>query len=138
MLPTNIAASIALVQLQRLEALQERRRVIWEMYQQELASVSEVIRPSDAGPGDRHSYFTFCIRVPRRDELASAMLDQGIYTTLRDHPLHLSPLYRQADRRLPNAERLNSEALSIPLHPRLTDADVMTVIGSIRKFFGHR
>jgi len=136
MLPTNIAAAIGLVQLERLEALQSRRREIWQTYQHELADIPEVIRPQEAEPGDQHGYFTYCIRVPRRDELARTMLAEGIYTTLRYHPLHLNRLYGQTDRRLPNSERLNEEAISIPLHPRLTDAEVTTVIGSIRKFFG--
>jgi aminotransferase len=136
MLPTNMAAAIGLVQLKRLDSLQARRRAIWQMYRQELNDLPEVILPQEPGPGDQHGYFTFCIRVPRRDELARTMLAEGIYTTLRYHPLHLNRLYGQTDRRLPNAERLNEEALSIPLHPRLTDADVASVVGSIRKFFG--
>jgi len=136
MLPTNIAAAIGQVQLERLDQLQARRRAIWETYQSAFASVPEVIRPPEARAGDQHGYFTYCIRVPRRDELATAMLAEGIYTTLRYHPLHLNPLYRQTDRRLPSTERLNDEALSIPLHPRLTDDEVAKVIRAVRSFFG--
>ena len=29
---------------------------------------------------DKHSYFTYCIRVPRRDELAQHLLEKDIYT----------------------------------------------------------
>jgi len=137
MLPTNIAAAIGLAQLKRIDALQDRRRVIWEAYQRAFADVPEVIRPADALPGDQHGYFTYCIRVPRRDELSRALLAAGIYTTLRYHPLHLTALYNQKDRRLPNTERLNEEALSIPLHPRLTDAEVIKIVRAIREFFGH-
>ncbi len=136
MLPTNIAAAIGLVQLQRLDALQARRQAIWETYQRELADVPEVTLPPEAIAGDRHGYFTFCIRVPRRDELATHLLDAGIYTTLRYHPLHLNHLYGQTTRRLKNCEQLNDEALSIPLHPRLTDHEVGQVIEAIRQFFG--
>jgi dTDP-4-amino-4,6-dideoxygalactose transaminase len=136
MLPTNIAATIALVQLERLDSLQARRRMVWDTYQREFADVPEVIRPLEAAPGDQHGYFTYCIRVPRRDELARALLAKGVYTTLRYHPLHLNRMYGQADRRLAACERLNEEALSIPLHPRLTDQDVDRVLSSIRAFFG--
>ena len=136
MLPTNLAAAIGLAQLARLDALQARRKTIWETYQRELADVPEVTRPLEAAPGDRHGFFTFCIRVPRRDELARELLSDGIYTTLRYHPLHLNPVYGQAGRRLRNSERLNEEALSIPLHPRLSDDDVARVVQAIRVFFG--
>ncbi len=136
MLPTNIAAAIAKVQLGRLDSLQARRKEIWEYYQRELREVPALRCPVEAVPGDRHGYFTYCIRVPRRDELANTMLSEGIYTTLRYHPLHLNPLYEQTGCQLTHSEQLNEDALSIPLHPRLTDSEVNQVVESIRRFYG--
>ena len=135
MLPTNMAANIGLAQLDRIDALQKRRKEIWDTYQRELAVVPGLITPPDAPSGDNHSYFTYCIRVPRRDELAHYLLDNQIYTTLRYHPLHLSPLYAQMDIRLPNCEQLNTDALSIPIHPRLSESDIYKVVASIKKFY---
>ena len=135
MLPTNMAAAIGLAQLDRIDALQARRKEIWDTYQSELASVTGLINPPDCKSGDRHSYFTYCIRVPKRDELAHYLLGEEIYTTLRYHPLHLNPLYGQIDVRLPNSEQLNEDALSIPLHPRMSDEDVEKVIGKIESFY---
>jgi aminotransferase len=135
MLPTNMAASIGIAQLDRIDDLQARRKEIWDKYQEQLVSVPELINPPEALPGDRHSYFTYCIRVPKRDELAHYLLSQDIYTTLRYHPLHLNPLYEQMDNRLPNSEQLNADALSIPIHPRLTDVEVDKVIEKIKFFY---
>jgi aminotransferase len=135
MLPTNMAASIGLAQLDRIDALQARRREIWETYQSELAQVPGLVTPPDAPDSDRHSYFTCCIRVPHRDELAHYLLENQIYTTLRYHPLHLNPLYGQMEVRLPNCEQLNEDALSIPIHPRMTDQDIAKVISNIKGFF---
>lgn len=135
MLPTNIAASIGLAQLDRIDSLQQRRKEIWEIYQKELSSVPGLINPPDAENGDIHSYFTYCIRVPRRDELAHYLLENQIYSTLRYHPLHLNELYGQTDIRLPNSEILNQDALSIPLHPRMSDSDIEKVVLTIRGFF---
>lgn len=135
MLPTNLAAGIGLAQLDRIDALQARRKEIWETYQRELTHVPGLIAPVDAEGEDRHSYFTYCIRVPRRDELAHYLLGQEIYTTLRYHPLHLNPLYGQMDVRLVNSEQLNQDALSIPIHPRMTDSDVGKVIDTIKQFY---
>jgi aminotransferase len=135
MLPTNIAAAIGKVQLTRLDALQQRRKQIWDYYQSELSRIGEVTIPVDANEGDRHSYFTYCIRVPRRDDLAHYLLQEGIYTTLRYHPLHLNPLYGQMDKRLPNSELLNEDALSLPLHPRLTDDEVQVIVNKVATFY---
>lgn len=135
MLPSDIAASIGLAQLRKLDAMQARRKALWELYQKELASVSWLLRPVDAPAGDQHSYFTYCIRVPggKRDALAKFLYQEGIYTTLRYHPLHMNPIYRSTAK-LPVCERLNEEALSIPLHPGLSDADVEKILSSIKRF----
>ena len=135
MLPTNMAASIGIAQLDRIDALQERRKQIWDTYQRELADVPGLINPPEAEQGDRHSYFTYCIRAPKRDELAHYLLAEEIYTTLRYHPLHLNPLYGQMDVRLANSEQLNSDALSIPIHPRMSDDDLAQVVEKITAFY---
>lgn len=135
MLPTNMAAGIGIAQLDRIDSLQARRKEIWDTYQNELSKVPGLITPPEAESGDRHSYFTYCIRVPRRDELAHYLLGEDIYTTLRYHPLHLNKLYGQMDVRLKNAEKLNDDALSIPIHPRLTDKEIEKVIDKIKIFF---
>ena len=135
MLPSDIAASIGLAQLRKLGAMQEKRRRVWELYQKEFSSLSWLLRPMDAPAGDRHSYFTYCVRLPggRRDAFAKYLYAQGIYTTLRYHPLHLNPIYGSRAR-LEVCERLNEEALSLPLHPGLSDEDVARIVEAVRRF----
>jgi aminotransferase len=136
MLPTNIAASIGLGQLEKIDALQKRREEIWERYDEAFSDITSIITPPGQAGDDVHSRFTYCIRVPRRDELAHHLLRQGIYTTLRYHPLHLNALYGQMNRQLRSSEELNETALSLPMHPRLTDTDVERVIEEVAYFFG--
>jgi len=135
MLPTNIAASIGLVQLQRLEDLQSRRKYIWQTYHNAFADIDTIITPLNPPPYSTHSYFTYCIRTPLdRDLLAKHLLSNDIYTTLRYHPLHLNPLYQQTQLGLPNSLELNQSALSLPLHPRLTDSEVTFIIDKVLDF----
>ena len=134
MLPTNIAGSIGLAQLKKIDMLQSRRKEIWDIYQNEFKHVNWIENPVDAEDGDRHSYFTYCIKVPERDRLANYLLKNGIYTTLRYHPLHLNPIFKSTNLYLKNSEALNKRGLNIPLHPRLTDADVDKVIQKIKAF----
>lgn len=135
MLPTNIAANIGLAQLEKLDSLQNRRKQIWDIYQKEFNNLEFLSKPVEPPLEDSHSYFTYCIRVPKRDELAHYLLEAGIYTTLRYHPLHLNALYKQLTTRLPNSETLNDDALSIPIHPRLTDAELEYIINKIKAFY---
>ena len=135
MLPNNISASIGLAQLEQFDTLQNRRKEIWNYYSAELQKISAVKIPVTAEKRDRHSYFTYCIRCEKRDELANFLLKNDIYTTLRYHPLHLNPIYNSINSVLPNTERLNLEALSIPLHPRLSDKEVKYVVDKIGAFY---
>ena len=85
---------------------------------------------------DKHSYFTYSIRVNngKRDELAHYLFDEGIYTTLRYHPLHMNALYGQMDKSLPNSEQLNEDCLSLPLHPSLSEEDIEKIVAAVKAF----
>lgn len=133
--PNDVAASIGLVQLDRLEDNQRRRREIWDRYQRALADVSWLVRPAECLANERHSYFTYLVRVTngRRDELARHLLHAGVYTTLRYEPLHLSSVFGPRTR-LPNCERLAQEGLNLPLHPGLSETDVEHTIDAVRSF----
>jgi aminotransferase len=133
-LPNDVSASIGLAQLERLGANQQRRREIWRHYQRELADIAWLERPVDPDGGERHSWFTYFVRVldGSRDRLAQRLLDDGIYTTLRYHPLHLAGTFGTPDRALPNCELLAEQGLNLPLHPALSDADVERIVTAVR------
>ncbi len=137
MLPSDIAASIGLAQLRKLDAMQAYRKSLWELYQKEFAGLGWLVRPQDAPADARHSYFTYCVRVGggRRDAFAKYMYDKGVYTTLRYHPLHLNTIYG-SDARLPVCERLNEEALSLPIHPGLKESDAAYIVETVKGWKG--
>lgn len=133
MLPTDLAAGIGLAQLKKIEKLQHYRQKIWNRYQEEFSQTDWILQPADPGPNEKHSYFTYLIRIPERDQLAGYLFDKGIYTTLRYHPLHLNHGYA-SDAKLPVSEDLNRNGLNIPLHPNLTEANLEHIINSIKSF----
>jgi dTDP-4-amino-4,6-dideoxygalactose transaminase len=136
-MPNDVNASIGLAQLGKLDSLQAYRKQIWERFQKELAGVSWLALPQDPGPHEKHSYFTYFVRVlnKKRDRLAKYLFDNGIYTTLRYHPLHMNPIYKSTAK-LPVCERLNEEGLNLPLHPNLSESDVDKIISQVRRFDG--
>jgi aminotransferase len=74
------------------------------------------------------------VRVPRRDALARHLLDKGIYTTLRYHPLHLNAIY-SSDTRLPASELLSETGLNLPLHTNVSSQDADHIIESVVSFY---
>lgn len=131
MCPSDIAAGIGLGQLAKLDKLQEYRKKIWDIYQEEFSKVGAINIPMDAKGEDKHSYFTYFIRIPNRDAVAKYLFEKGIYTTLRYHPLHMNPLYN-SNAVLKISEELNETGLNIPLHPSLTMDDVDFIVDTIK------
>lgn len=131
--PSDIGAGIGLAQLDRLPENQKIRKKIWDAYQDAFKDCPYIETPVDADEsrGDRHSYFTYFIRIKNRDKVAKYLFDKGIYTTLRYHPLHMNALYK-SEAHLPNCEQLNEDGLNIPLHPNLSDNDVDYIIETLK------
>jgi len=131
LLVSDINAGIGLAQLRKLDQLQTTRKRIWNAYQEAFKDLDWLRCPVNASATEQHSYFTYVIRIPKRDLSAKALYDRGIYTTLRYHPLHLNAIYK-SDAKLPNSEQLNRDALSIPLHPNLSDSDLDKIMTEVR------
>jgi aminotransferase len=137
LLPNDINASVGLAQLRKLDTHQAYRKRIWEHYQQEFTDLEWLVRPSDPEADEQHSYFTYNVRFTdgKRDRHAKALLDQGIFTTMRYQPLHLYPIY-ESNAKLPICEKLNEESLCLPLHPRLSDRDVEQIVTAVKGLHG--
>lgn len=131
MCPSDIAAGIGLAQLGRLDENQAARKKVWDIYQEEFGGIGSIETPVDVPAGDRHSYFTYFIRIPNRDQVAKYLFEHDIYTTLRYHPLHMNALY-QSNQTLENCEELNETGLNIPLHPGLSMNDVDKIVEEIK------
>ncbi len=131
MCPSDVAGGIGLAQLEKLPENQSKRKRIWEIYQKEFSQVDGIKCPQEAQNGDKHSFFTYFIRINNRDKVAKYLFDKGIYTTLRYHPLHMNGLYASAQH-LPVCEELNDTGLNIPLHPSLSDNDVDYIVDVIK------
>jgi len=128
----EIHAAILNVKLNRLDSWNRRRREIAAVYRRDLAGLPLGLQ---AESGDSNSHL-FVVTTPHRDALQRHLASSGI-PSLVHYPV---PLPRQkafadfepAD--CPNADRLCGEVLSLPIHASLEDAEVRTVIHSIREF----
>jgi aminotransferase len=131
----DLTAAIGAVQLRRLPEFVSRRREIVALYDRELRDVDGLMTPP-ALPEDHESthYFYWVQLDPAiRDQVASDLYTDGIYTTFRYAPLHKVPAYGSANQALPGSDWASARTLCLPLHPGLTDADVLAVAASLRK-----
>lgn len=128
MIPNDVSASIGIEQIKKLDENQKKRKIIWDIYQ----SSFKFETPPEPEFGNNHSYFTYLIKVKNRDDLANKLLKEGVYTTLRYHPLHLNKIYN-CRYELHNSEKLAAVGLNLPLHPRMTDNDIDKVVNLVHK-----
>ncbi len=128
---TDIAASIGLAQLPKLEGFNDRRRAIAARYDAELRGV---VIPT-VRPGVTHVYHQYTIRVRERDAFAERLKALGVGSAIY-YPI---PVHRQTpfialgygDQSYPVTDRLTAEVLSIPVHPSLDDGEVSAVIEAV-------
>jgi dTDP-4-amino-4,6-dideoxygalactose transaminase len=134
----DIAAAMGIVQLERLEAMQQRRDEIARRYLAAFAGVPGIIcQAPPEHPGDRHSWCMFVIRVQAdrtgiaRDELIEALKERNIGTSVHYIPTHMFSAYRNhRSDALRVTERIWNEIISLPLYPSMSDEDVNDVISS--------
>lgn len=131
----ELQAALLSVKLRYLDAENARRRAIAALYTQHLADAS-VTRPATAS-GAEHVYHQYVVQTPERDALKTHLAAQGISTLIHyPVPIHQQPAYQTTavlgPGGLPQTERLSREILSLPMHPELTDEQVVTVAQAIR------
>ncbi|MEU9982383.1 DegT/DnrJ/EryC1/StrS family aminotransferase [Streptomyces sp. NPDC050856] len=131
----DLTAAIGSVQLRRLPEMVARRREIVARYDQELAGLDGLLTPPPLPAGHESTHYFYWVQMEPglRDRVAGDLLSDGVYTTFRYAPLHKVPAYGTDAPALPGSDWASERTLCLPLHPGLSDADVLTVAASLRK-----
>ena len=136
----EIQAAVGREQLLVLDALNERRRAIADLYRSLLANVPGLTLPPEDVAGRTESvYHMFVIRLQtgaERDALAQALKSAGIETGVHyPVPNHQQPAIVETFGTQPTllkTEAFVHRILSLPMYPNLTDAEIHQVARTIR------
>ncbi|MDB5958286.1 UDP-4-amino-4,6-dideoxy-N-acetyl-beta-L-altrosamine transaminase [Ramlibacter sp.] len=136
---TEIQAALGLSQLQRLDALQARRQQMADRYDRLLADLP-LILPARV-PRRTSAWHLYVVEIDgsrtpvARAEVFDRMRAAGIGVHVHYIPIHTQPFYRArgfSAGDFPLAERYYQRALTLPLHPGLTQDDQQYVVDSLR------
>jgi len=138
---SDVLASIALVQLDKLERHREIRLRHVAAYD---AAVAELdgIEPLARDPRDTHALHLYVVRIDAeragatRDDYQQALAEERIGTSIHFLPVHTLTAYRErfpGQPPLPVAEKAGDEVLSLPLSPAHSDEDVEDAIDALRR-----
>jgi len=134
----EMQAAVLRVKLRCLQEWTEKRRRNARLYNERLASISEILIPQEMQYA-RHVYHLYVIRTPYRDQLREHLRKSGVRTGLHyPVPLHLQQglstmAYKEGD--FPVTEKVAKEVLSLPMYPELTESQIDYVCSSIQQFF---
>lgn len=139
---TDIQATIALVQLKRVDKITKKRQEIAQKYNKALRNIKGLMVPYVTK--DRtHVYHQYTIKVAndfilKRDELRTELGKKGIQTNI----YYPKPLYRFGHlkgksidiKQFPVTEKIVNEVLSIPVRPNLIESEVNFIIKTIKSY----
>src|SRR5581483_2089218 len=135
---SDVLASIALVQLDKVERHAEIRRRQVALYDDGLADLEGVTSVArDAR--DLHANHLYVVRVTfaDRDAVQRELAEENIGTSIHFLPVHELSAYRGRlaphQPALPVTERAGAEVLSLPLSPAHSDDDIRDAISAFRR-----
>jgi dTDP-4-amino-4,6-dideoxygalactose transaminase len=141
---TDVQAALGVHQLPRLDGWIDRRADLWDRYDELLVGLP-LQTPPPPEPGTRHARHLYQVLVEpgaplTRDRLLDALAARRIGTGVHYRGVHLHPFYRDtygldpAD--FPVATDISERTLSLPLSPKVTEADQNDVIAALTEVLG--
>jgi len=134
----DIAASLGVVQLDKLDRGNALRLQIVQRYHDALASI-DGIEPLALKEYGQSACYSMVVRLDGREDLCDFLAARGIESAVHFYPNHLLPVY--ADYRtgtLPVVEREWQRILTLPLAPHLRPEQQERVIDALKAFSAER
>jgi dTDP-4-amino-4,6-dideoxygalactose transaminase len=137
---SDVEAAVGIHQLPHLDEWIDERARLWERYDRALSDLP-VRTPAPPTPEMRHARHLYQIEIEPearadRDTVLDFLDRQRIGAGVHYRGVHLQPYYR--DRygidpgSLPVATRISERTLSLPLSPKVTEADQADVVAALR------
>ena len=139
---SDVACALGLAQLERLDEMMERRARVAAGYDQRLAGLDALRRPS-VRDGVRLSWFVYVVRLADeytradRDRIMAGLRARGIGCRNYFPLIHLQPFYRErfgcGPGDFPVAEAAAERTIALPFFSGLSEAEVDEVVSSLRE-----
>ena len=135
----DVLAAYLLAQLEEREAIQARRRAVYESYQQRLAPYAGELgfRLAETPPGSGSAYHMFYLLLSdrdRRDRVLHAMNESGVHATFHYVPLHTSDAGRAFaahQTECPVTEDISGRLLRLPFYNNLSHGEIERVVAAL-------
>jgi len=136
----EIRSAMGMVQLEKLEHNNRKRKEMVGLYQKGLAGISKVKVPfaNPCGASSHHILPLLLDADINRDKLVEWLKARGIQSSIHYPPIHLFDFYRRTfgfkEGLLPITEDVAKRELTLPLYPSMRAQDVQYVCDSIAEY----
>lgn len=139
---TDIASSIGLHQLRRIESNSKVRAEIWKKYSDSFKNEPLLTLPAPIEKNTRHAMHLYAIALNLeklkvdRNEFVDRLIKENIGSGVHFAPIHTQPYYKKTfgykKGDFPNAEFVGERIVSLPLGANLSKKDVSDVIRTVK------
>ncbi len=141
---TDLQAALGSSQLMRIDAFIEKRQKVRDHYRRALSGLVQAGKLALAPEDDancRSALHLYPVQVLHpsgrtRREVYDTMRDSGIGVNVHYIPIYRHPYYRRMGFRpghCPNAETYYQQAISLPMHPGLDEAELTQVVQALHR-----
>ncbi len=141
-LPSDIIAAFLYAQIEQLDDIQARRKLIWNAYHDLLKRLEErgvlrLPRIPEYASNNSHIFYLLCEDLNVRTRLIEYLRTKGILAVFHYLSLHKSPYYldKHDGRHLPNADNFSDCLVRLPMFYELTMEQVEYISKEIYDFF---
>ena len=142
-LPSDMIAAFLYAQLENLDDIQARRKILWGMYDSRFSNRLDkhdgVVLPKlpDYSTNNAHMYYLVCTSGQERAELIAYLKSEDIMAIFHYLPLHTSDYYRSGSdgRDFKQADQYSNCLLRLPLFHELSERAQAHIIEAVLKFY---
>lgn len=138
-LPSEVVAAFLWAQLESIDEIQAKRKLLWSKYYELLKPLAERGRfrlPDipDYATNNAHMFYLVCNSLTERTALIKKLRENDILAVFHYLSLHSSPYYQDKHdgRPLPECDRYADCLVRLPMYYDLTEGDVERICGIIR------
>ncbi len=129
----DITAALGLVQLKKLDRMNDRRGEIIEKYNKGFADLDWIETPMVKSYA-KSACHNYVIKAKERDRLNIYLQEKGISTGVHYIPNNHYQMYKNCRGETPVCEEVWTKLLTLPLFPDLTDSEVDMIVERVRRF----
>lgn len=142
-LPSEVVAAFLWAQLESMDDIQNRRRLLWNLYYEHLKPLAEagyVQLPDvpDYATNNAHMFYLVCRSLEERTGLIKYLKEHDVLSVFHYLSLHLSEYYKSHNTDIPNLPECDRYAdclVRLPMYYELKEDEVKMICDKIASYF---